>query len=535
MPAASPRSACPGDRPVDVELLVDAIPPRAGRPTCVVAHAAVALLCEGAVGPLGPGRPGHHHRARRQRRGAGARSTLRDECTLHGPAPTWGAHGFTVHARRHRSAGPARRLAKVLVDRRVGRGRPGRHRLAASGSRGRARRGVVRGPPRRRRRPRPGDRHAGLSGPSCSRGRSARVRLGAATSGHDQVGRRDPPSGIDVRARADDFGRSGADSVSADGKLGAGHDAPGIEPPGERAARPAPPRSAPPSLRTERLTPPHGAGGRAGPELDAFPDSGDQRPVREAVSSRWPWRDLSRPDMAYVDIRSTLPPEQWPVYADATPIRRHRRPSGPSSPSTSSPTATSGIAAPWRRRRAQPGDELIDDPARRRPTSPRPSVRPPPSCVGDAIDPPGHRLGPGAPPAGASGRRDRPACAGPDDEIPLPTPAAADIPGCTRSDRGPPSSPPSMPSPGPPARAPAVRPPASSDAVRADPQGPPPARELERELVSLVEPYWRPGDKDEDGFHGRQARASRVLPPRRAAAAPHRSTAREWVRPTPCR
>jgi NADPH-dependent ferric siderophore reductase len=257
-------------------------------------------------------------------------------------------------------------------------------------------------------------------------------------------------------------------------------------------------------VRTERLTPHMVRVVVTGPELDAFPDSGFSDRYVKLI---FPRPGVTYPaDMAYAEIRSTLPPEQWPVYRTYT-----IRAIDPERAELTIDFVThgdSGIAAPWAAA-AQPGDELIMTP-------PGGAYVPSPEVdhhllVGDAS----------ALPAIASALEDMPAGAratvivqvpGADDEIPLPTPAAADITWLHSED--------------PTAVVDAVTAltwPAGRvqlfvhgelHAVRAIRKGLA-GRGVERELVSLSG-YWRQG-KDEDGF---QAEKHELAAADRAAAAP---------------
>lgn len=257
-------------------------------------------------------------------------------------------------------------------------------------------------------------------------------------------------------------------------------------------------------VRTERLTPHLVRVVVTGPGLDAFPDGGFSDRYVKLI---FPRPGVTYPeDMAYAEIRATLPPEQWPVYRTYT-----IRAIDPERAELTIDFVThgdAGIAAPWAAA-AQPGDELIMTP-------PGGAYRPLPDVdhhlvVGDAS----------ALPAIASALEDMPAGApatvvvqvpGPDDEIPLPTPAAATITWLHSDD--------------PDDLVAAVRAldwPAGRvqlfvhgelravRAIRKDLAG----RDVERELVSLSG-YWRKG-KDEDGF---QAEKHELAAADRAAATP---------------
>lgn len=172
-------------------------------------------------------------------------------------------------------------------------------------------------------------------------------------------------------------------------------------------------------VRTERLTPHMVRVVVTGPGLEAFPDSG--------FSDRYVKLIFPRPGVTYpadmddAEIRSTLPPEQWPVYRTYT-----IRAIDPEAAELTIDFVThgdSGVAAPWAAA-AQPGDELVMTP-------PGGAYRPGSDAdhhllVGDAA----------ALPAIASALEGMPPGApatvvvqvhGPEDEIPLPTPAVASI------------------------------------------------------------------------------------------------------------
>ncbi|HEX7136163.1 MAG TPA: siderophore-interacting protein [Iamia sp.] len=256
-------------------------------------------------------------------------------------------------------------------------------------------------------------------------------------------------------------------------------------------------------VRTERLTPRMVRVVVTGPELDVFPDRGFSDRYVKLI---FPRPGVTYPaDMDYAAIRSSLPPEEWPVYRTYT-----IRAIDPERAELTIDFVThgdDGIAAPWATA-AQPGDELIMTP-------PGGAYVPTPEAdhhlvVGDAA----------ALPAIASALEDMPPGApatvivqvhGPEDELPLPTPAAAVVTWIHSDD--------------PADLVAAVE---SLDwpvgrvqlfvhgelhAVRAIRKGLA-GRGVERELVSLSG-YWRRG-KDEDGF---QAEKHELAAADRAASA----------------
>jgi NADPH-dependent ferric siderophore reductase len=172
-------------------------------------------------------------------------------------------------------------------------------------------------------------------------------------------------------------------------------------------------------VRTEHLTPHMVRVVVTGPGLDAYPDGGFSDRYAKLI---FPRPGVTYPeDMGYAEIRSTLPPEQWPVYRTYT-IRRIDHAAAELTIDFVT-HGGSGVAAPWAAA-AQPGDELIITP-------PGGAYRPSPDAdhhllVGDAA----------ALPAIASALEDVPAGApttvvvqvhGPEDEIPLPSPGVATI------------------------------------------------------------------------------------------------------------
>jgi NADPH-dependent ferric siderophore reductase len=240
-------------------------------------------------------------------------------------------------------------------------------------------------------------------------------------------------------------------------------------------------------VRTERLTPHMVRVVVTGAGLDAYPDSGFSDRYAKLI---FPKAGVTYPaDMDFAEIRSTLPPEQWPVYRTYT-IRAVDHAAAELTIDFVT-HGDAGVAAPWAAA-ARPGDELLVTP-------PGGAYRPLPEAdhhllAGDAS----------ALPAIASALEDMPPGApatvlvqvhGPEDEIPLPTPAAAEVTWLHSDD--------------PDDLVAAVRAvdwPAGRvqlfvhgelhavRAIRADLRD----RTVERELVSLSG-YWRRG-KDEDGF-----------------------------------
>lgn len=172
-------------------------------------------------------------------------------------------------------------------------------------------------------------------------------------------------------------------------------------------------------VRTERLAPHMVRVVVTAPGFDAYPDNGFSDRYCKLI---FPRPGVTYPDdMGYAEIRSTLPPEDWPVYRTYT-IRRV----DPTAAEVAIDFVThgdSGVAAPWAMA-AQPGDELIMTP-------PGGAYVPSPEADHHLLAGDGAAL-----PAIASALEDMPAGAtatvivqvpGPDDELPLPTPADATV------------------------------------------------------------------------------------------------------------
>lgn len=255
-------------------------------------------------------------------------------------------------------------------------------------------------------------------------------------------------------------------------------------------------------VRTERLTPHMVRVVVTGPGLDAYPDAGFTDRYAKLV---FPRPGVTYPDtMDRTEIRSTLPPEQWPVYRTYT-IRTVDHAAAELTIDFVT-HGDAGVAAPWAAA-ARPGDELLVTP-------PGGAYRP--------LDDVDHHLLAGdasALPAIASALEAMPVGApatvvvqvhGPEDELPLPTRAAAAITWLHSDD--------------PDDLVAAVRTLAwpagrvqlfvhgelhAVRAIRADLRD----RDVERELVSLSG-YWRRG-KDEDGF---QAEKRQLAAAEQAAA-----------------
>jgi NADPH-dependent ferric siderophore reductase len=255
-------------------------------------------------------------------------------------------------------------------------------------------------------------------------------------------------------------------------------------------------------VRTERLTPHMVRVVVTGPGLDAYPDSGFSDRYTKLI---FPRPGVTYPeDMAYAEIRSTLPPEQWPVYRTYT--IRHIDHAAAELTIDFVTHGGRGVAAPWAAA-ARPGDELILTP-------PGGAYRPSPDAdhhlvVGDGAALPAIAAALEAMPAGARATVVV-QVHGPDDQIPLPTPADAAITWLHSDD------PDDLVAAVGALRLPTGRIQAfvhgellAVRAIRKDLV----ARGIDRDLLSLSG-YWRQG-KDEDGF---QAEKRELTTADRAAA-----------------